>query len=141
MAGKDSTHAAGPAPRKGAGGPKQASLARGAEAERHAADWLAAQGLTVIARNVRYRGGEIDLVCRDRDTLVFVEVRQRSSASFGGAAASITEAKRRRLVLAARIFLATHPQFAALPARFDCLLLGRLPDPAPQWLRDAFAAD
>jgi len=70
---------------------------RGAAAEALAARFLAARGLTIIARNYRCRGGDIDLIARDRDTLVFVEVRLRSGDAFGGARASITAAKRRRL--------------------------------------------
>lgn len=111
---------------------------QGREAEDIAARHLEAGGLRVIERNFRVRGGEIDLICRDGRTLVFVEVRQRRRNDFGGAAASITALKRRRLLLAARIYLMRHPD---VPCRFDCVLLdgpgtGRL-----SWLRDAFGAD
>ena len=68
--------------------------ARGAEAEQLAARHLQGSGLHVIERNFRVRGGEIDLICRDGRPLVFVEVRLRSRGDFGGAAASITAAKR-----------------------------------------------
>ena len=133
MGGKDSTRAT----------PQGAANARerGLAAERLAADWLIAQGLVVIDRNVRFRGGEIDLVCRDRGTLVFVEVRQRGASRFGGAAESITAAKIRRIVLAARLYLAAHPALASLPARFDCVLLDTGAGPDVRWLRDAFSAD
>jgi putative endonuclease len=89
----------------------------------------------VVERNFRVKGGEIDLICRDGATLVFVEVRQRGRSHFGDAAASITAAKRRRIVLAARHYLAGR---AAGQCRFDCVLLDgeRL-----EWLRDAFTAD
>lgn len=112
----------------------------GSRAEDLAARFLERQGLTLLARNFRCRGGELDLVCRDGATLVFVEVRLRRNAAFGGAGASITASKQRRVVLAARNYLATHG--AASPAdracRFDCVLLdGEQID----WLRDAFAAD
>ena len=108
---------------------------RGREAEAAAARHLERHGLDVIERNFRIRGGEIDLICRDGATLVFVEVRLRRSDDFGGAAASITAAKRRRIVLAARHYLAGR---GALDCRFDCVLLDgkRL-----EWLRDAFSAD
>ena len=111
------------------------TVARGREAEQAAADYLAARGLRIVARNFRVRGGEIDLIARDGATLVFVEVRQRRNADFGGAAASITAAKRRRLILAARHYLAGHGE---APCRFDCVLAegGQL-----CWLRDAFSAD
>ena len=108
---------------------------RGREGETRAARYLAEHGLRVLERNFRVRGGEIDLICRDGTTLVFVEVRQRSRSDFGGAAASITFAKRQRLVLAARHYLARHGD---ADCRFDCVLIEgeRL-----EWLRHAFTAD
>jgi putative endonuclease len=68
---------------------KEAARLRGAQAEETAARFLAARGLVVIARNYRTRQGEVDLVARDGDTLVFVEVRARSWNAFGGAAGSV----------------------------------------------------
>lgn len=112
--------------------------ARGRQAEALAARYLERRGLRILARNFRIRGGEIDLVCRDGRTLVFVEVRLRSRSDFGGAAASIGAAKRRRLVLAARHYLAGHGD---ADCRFDCVLLDRLDEAAIEWIRDAFAAD
>lgn len=108
---------------------------RGQEAEERAARHLARHGLTILARNYRCRGGEIDLVCREGETLVFVEVRQRTQDRYGGAAASLTPTKRRRLVLAARHYLAGK----AWPVcRFDAVLLdgGTI-----EWIRNAFEAD
>jgi putative endonuclease len=107
----------------------------GAAAEQAAADYLVRQGLKLVARNFRCRGGEIDLVMRDGATLVFVEVRARTRADFGGAAESITPAKQGRIILAARHYLAQHKIDAA--CRFDAVLLqaGRM-----QWLRAAFEA-
>lgn len=110
----------------------------GARAEALAARFLAARGLRVLTRNFRVRGGEIDLVCDDDGTFVFVEVRLRRRNDFGGAAASITAAKRRRLTLAARHYLAHRPE---APCRFDCVLLSGLDEADTVWLRDAFAAD
>lgn len=110
----------------------------GAAAEALVADYLQRQGLRVLMRNFRVRGGEIDLVCREGATLVFVEVRLRRRADYGGAAASITTQKQRRLVLAARHYLARHGE---QPARFDCVLLDALSEGALTWLRDAFTAD
>lgn len=106
--------------------------ARGSEAEAQAADYLARHGLKILARNYRCRGGEIDLVCRDGATLVFVEVRLRTHRGYGGAAASITPMKQRRIVLAANHYLAGKP----LPVcRFDAVLLdGTRID----WIRNAF---
>ena len=110
-------------------------MKRGVEAEAMAAVFLERQGLTILARNYRCRLGEIDLVARDREATVFVEVRQRASSAFGGAAASITGAKRQRLLKAARHYISrqrTVPQ-----CRFDALLIEGDP-PRIEWLRDAF---
>jgi len=103
---------------------------------------LLAQGLTLVRRNYRVaagpraKGGEVDLILRDRDgTLVFVEVRSRASATHGGAAASVALGKQRRLVFAARHYLATLASVP--PCRFDVIAIdgGQL-----QWLRGAFDA-
>lgn len=110
----------------------------GAAAETLAADWLTQRGLKVVERNFRVRGGEIDLVCRDGRTLVFVEVRLRRNRDFGSAADSITLKKRQRLLLAAQHFLLKHP---ATDARFDCILLDALNAEAIEWIKNAFAAD
>lgn len=110
----------------------------GRRAEELAATYLERRGLRLVARNFRVRGGEIDLVCRDGPVLVFVEVRLRRRADFGGAGASITAAKRQRIVLAARHYLALH---GGGDCRFDCVLLDRLEAGAIEWLRDAFVAD
>jgi putative endonuclease len=105
----------------------------GAAAEDRAVAFLAQQGLKLVARNFRCRGGEIDLIMRDGGSLVFVEVRARARNDFGGAAASITAAKQARIILAARHYLAQHRVDA--PCRFDAVLIqaGQL-----QWLRAAF---
>jgi putative endonuclease len=109
--------------------------AQGAAAEDLAARYLAARGLGVIERNFRVRGGEIDLICRDGDTVVFVEVRLRRHSGYGGAAASITAAKQAKIIMAARHWLVRHGE---APCRFDCVLLD---DQRIEWLRNAFAAD
>ena len=118
-------------------GEHDTTSARGRRAEERAAQHLEARGLRVVGRNFRCRGGEIDLVCRDGATLVFVEVRLRSDPRFGGAAASVTVAKQGRIALAAEHYLAAHRLHDA-PCRFDCVLIdGEAP---PEWLRDAFQA-
>lgn len=114
------------------------TAARGREAEEWAARLLAAGGLRIIERNFRVRGGEIDLICREGPTLVFVEVRRRTHQSFGGAAASIDARKQARLILAARHYLLRQPD---TPCRFDCVLFdGDVPERG-QWLKDAFRVD
>ena len=111
---------------------------RGSEAEALAAAYLERHGLTVIERNFRVRGGEVDLICRDGKVLVFVEVRLRSNPRYGGAAASVTSAKQRRVILAARHYLAGKAQPAC---RFDCVLFDTLDPSRIEWLKNAFAAD
>jgi putative endonuclease len=110
---------------------------RGAAVEAAAQAYLRTAGLQPISANARYRGGELDLVMRDGDTTVFVEVRYRASAGFGGGAASVDLRKRRKLVLAAQLFLASHPALAAQPCRFDVIDAWGEP-PQLNWLRDAF---
>jgi putative endonuclease len=112
-----------------------ATQAAGAAAEELAAHHLVKHGLRVVERNFRVRGGEIDLICRDGSSVVFVEVRLRRRSDYGGAAASITAAKQARIIMAARHWLARHGEF---PCRFDCVLLD---GEHIEWLRDAFAAD
>jgi putative endonuclease len=106
----------------------------GCAAEDLALRFLLAQGLRLRTRNYACRMGEIDLVLQDGDMLVFVEVRQRRSHTYGGAAESITARKRARLVAAARHFLGRERQMP--PCRFDAVLV----DGASRvtWVRDAF---
>jgi putative endonuclease len=106
--------------------------------ESRAADFLLSQGVQLLARNFRVKGGEIDLIGRDGAVTIFVEVRARSvrpGADFGGAAASITPRKQRRIILAARHWLARHGDTAC---RFDCVLIE---NERLEWLQDAFRAD
>jgi putative endonuclease len=105
-------------------------------AENRAARFLERQELLVITRNYRCRGGEIDLICRDGRTLVFVEVRSRRNSDFGGAAASITPSKQRRIVLAARHYLAAMGRHS-YDCRFDCVLID---GERIEWIRNAFPA-
>lgn len=111
----------------------------GAEAERAALAYLVERGLSLVTRNYRSRFGEIDLILRDGEVLVFVEVRLRASTRFGGAAASITTAKRRKIIATAQHYLAQYRQ--APPCRFDVVLLGTGAPPTIEWLPNAFAAD
>jgi len=110
---------------------------RGRRAEDLAAEFLQQRGLEIVARNHRSRFGEIDLIARDGRTLVFVEVRMRSGDGFGGAAASITAAKRAKLVRAARHFLAGTARAPA--CRFDALLVSGMEAPI-EWIKNAFDA-
>jgi putative endonuclease len=115
---------------------------QGARVEALARDFLQRQGLEPVAANANYRDGELDLVMRDDDALVFIEVRYRRSTSFGGGAASVDARKCRKLVLAATRFLAAHREFARTPCRFDVIDASGDPEaPTFDWLRDAFRAD
>ena len=114
------------------------TTARGREAEALAARYLERYGQRVLARNFLVRGGEIDLICQDGKTLVFVEVRLRSRNDFGGAGASITATKRRRIILAARHYLAGKTE---CDCRFDCVLLDALDEKRIEWIKNAFSAD
>lgn len=115
---------------------------RGAAVEAAARVLLEKAGLQWRASNVRFRGGELDLVMYDRDaaSLVFVEVRYRRSTHFGGGAASIDINKRRKLVRAAQLYLSQHPALANSPCRFDVVEASGEP-PRLNWIRDAFRAD
>lgn len=106
----------------------------GQSAESRAEAFLKTHGLNLVARNWRCRFGEIDLVMRDGATLVFVEVRLRSRSDFGGAAASVTPAKQKKLLAAARQYLAALKTLP--PCRFDVVALSG--DAAPEWIRNAF---
>ncbi|MFZ4538708.1 YraN family protein [Propionivibrio sp.] len=117
-------------------GNNDTTTSAGKLAEDLAAHFLEKRGFTVVARNFHCRGGEIDLVCRDGKVLVFVEVRLRRNAAYGGAGASITTTKQRRIILAAQHYLLANTR-AECDCRFDCVLL----DGANiEWVRDAFAA-
>jgi putative endonuclease len=107
----------------------------GSAAEDLAARFLADNGLRIVKRNFRCRFGEIDLIARDGDTVVFVEVRLRSSSRFGGASGSIDHIKQRKLVATAGFYLARLP--SAQQCRFDAILLDRLDGSAIEWMRNA----
>ena len=117
-------------------------LQRGAAVESAARAHLEAAGLRLLAANVRFRGGELDLVMHDpaNGTLVFVEVRYRRSAAFGGGAASVDVGKRRKLVHAAQLYLASNARHADAPCRFDVVEASGEP-PRLHWIADAFRAD
>jgi putative endonuclease len=109
---------------------------RGALNEAQAERMLVAQGLRLIERNYRCRGGEIDLIMRDGDHMVFVEVRYRANRDFGGALGSVDAAKQQRLVRAAQHYLLRSGWQG--PCRFD--VVGFDGTRQPQWVRDAFPA-
>jgi putative endonuclease len=107
---------------------------RGEQAEVLAADFLRSKGLRITARNYRSRHGEIDLIARDGATVVFVEVRSRAGEAYGGAAASITAAKREKLIKTAHHYLAGITPLP--PCRFDAVLITGKP-PRIEWIHNA----
>jgi putative endonuclease len=116
--------------------------AAGAEFEQRACRELERAGLRLLERNYTTRYGELDLVMREGETLVFVEVRHRLHASHGDAAASVTATKQKRLIQTAQLWLAAHPQHAQRACRFDVMSYDGPADEArANWLRGAFDAD
>jgi len=127
----------------------------GSAAESMALRFLEAKGMRLIERNYRCRVGEIDLIMQDGDSLVFVEVRLRSNASFTpnpgfaandappfeqtfvSAAESVSHRKQARIVAAANQYLAGKRE---VPCRFDCILLDKLDPDGIEWVRNAFGA-
>jgi putative endonuclease len=97
--------------------------ARGAAAEALAGSYLERHGLIVIARNLRCRAGELDLVCLDGEVLVIAEVRLRARSDFGGALGSITPHKQRKLIRAAQYHWQRRPAWRARRARFDVIAI------------------
>jgi putative endonuclease len=113
---------------------------KGLHFEQLALDWLCARGLRPIQRNYRCQMGEIDLVMRDRDMLVFVEVRFRAARGYGDACASVDLRKQHKLRRSAQHFLLRNQQLASLPCRFDVLGIDSSASRLEyEWLQDAFA--
>ena len=113
--------------------PKQRA---GDAAEDAAAKHLAAAGCRILARNARYRDGEVDLVARERDVVVFVEVRMRASLRFGGAAVSVNSLKQKRIARAAQHWLLGEYGERWPACRFDVVTVDG--SGTIEWIRDAF---
>lgn len=116
----------------------QTPRARGAAAEDHALHYLQREGLRLKTRNFRIRRGEIDLIMEDNGEIVFVEVRARQSGRFGDGIDSITAAKRRRLIAAAKAWLQRRRDEPM--TRFDVIAVEPNSHQV-EWFRDAFHAD
>ena len=110
----------------------------GARAEQWAAQHLQQHGMKLVAQNYRGRFGEIDLIMQDGASLVFIEVRLRRNADFGGAAASIDEPKQQRIIRTAQQYLSTLTRTP--PCRFDVVLMDDAQGRNVQWLKNAFDA-
>lgn len=109
--------------------------------EAHAEAFLKERGLESIDRNYRCRFGEVDLIMRDGDILVFVEVRGRRGGRFGTPAESVTGKKQRRVAVAAAHYLQRHASLTRLSCRFDVVgVITGVDPPRVQWIRNAFDA-
>jgi TIGR00252 family protein len=116
-------------------------LVTGRSAEDTARRYLEAQGLRLIERNYRVRCGEIDLIMREGDYVVFVEVRYRTRADFGSGAESVNRRKQARLTATALCYLKAHADLAEQPTRFDVLTISPgLHGASVQWIQNAFEA-
>ena len=103
----------------------------GDEGEEQALAFLSDAGLSLVQRSYLCKGGEIDLIMRDPSSLVFVEVRTRATSQFGGAVASVTPAKQKRMVHAAQMYLQTQKSQPA--CRFDLIAID---DGKITWLKN-----
>jgi putative endonuclease len=113
---------------------KATHLLRGKHAEDQAQNFLSSKGLTLICRNYRCKQGELDLIMRDRKTLVVIEVRYRKSDTYGSALESITRSKQACISAATQHYLMTHPEDC--PLRFDVIAItgnGEI-----TWIQNAF---
>jgi putative endonuclease len=115
---------------------------QGMAGEALAARYLEERQLVVLVKNFRCKAGEIDLICVAADTLIIVEVRQRSGAAFGGALASVGAAKQRRILRATQYYLLRHAQWRHHRIRFDVVALHGAASGTQriEWIRDAFRA-
>ena len=109
-------------------------------AEQRALDYLINHGLKCVMRNYSCRVGEIDLIMRDGAYLVFIEVRARSSMNFGGGIASITYAKRQKIIKTTAHYMIKHKVYDSFPIRFDVLSIDGK-SRVITWIKDAFGAD
>ena len=115
----------------------------GKDAEQKALKFIEQQGLNIITTNYHCRLGEIDLIARDKKTLVFIEVRARSHQQWGGASASVDSRKQRKIIKAAAHFLSKHQAYRDSACRFDVIAFEAKPhsgtgDSCPVWYKDAF---
>lgn len=112
----------------------------GKRAEQAACDYLTQQGLTLIEKNYRTRCGEIDLIMKDKNFYVFIEVRLRNNLDFASSIESITASKQKKIIKTALFFLQQHRLLNKVPCRFD--VVGAIEANQTlqiQWIKNAFA--
>lgn len=96
-------------------------ISLGEDYELQAQNWLQDRGMRILARNFRGKTGEIDIIARDGEHLVFVEVRARSNRAYNTAAGSVDRRKQQRILRTAQLYLQRRPALAVLPCRFDVI--------------------
>lgn len=121
--------------------PEETTRGIGADAETMAITYLEEKGLVLLTRNYHCRRGEIDLIMRDGNFLVFVEVRYRKNNLFGSAAESVTRPKQQRLLTTASYYLQNEKCNADTACRFDVISISGQHNPHIDWIKDAFQAE
>lgn len=117
------------------------SVATGANLESQAVVYLQSYGIMLLHRNFHCKYGEIDLIAKDNDVLVFIEVRYRKNDFFGSAKESITLHKQRKIICAANFYLQTRNWAQQIACRFDVIAMtGTIDNPQIEWIKDAFNA-
>jgi putative endonuclease len=121
---------------------KDTTKALGSRGEDLAVQYLKKKGFKVIERNYRCQSGEIDLIAREKNTLVFVEIKARSSSEFGLPQEFVDRFKQRKMIEAARTFMAERHVTEEIPARFDVVAIRLAPSgPDIELIKDAFQGD
>ena len=116
--------------------------AKGNHGEQLALRYMLQQGLSLVEQNMSCRYGEIDIIMRDADEWVFVEVRLRQSQAFGGGLESVTRSKQKKLINSAEYYIQKHHKTHFEGCRFDIIeVSGALSSPNINWIKDAFWAD
>ena len=119
---------------------------QGQYTEELACQYLENKGFKLIEKNFNCRLGEIDLIMKDNDSLVFVEVRYRRSNNFGSGAESVTANKQSKLIKTASLYLQQHDTYNKYPARFDIVSITGIIETNDMnnidfdWIENAFGA-
>jgi putative endonuclease len=114
------------------------SLQRGQTAENRALQYLTSKGIQHIESNFRAKTGEIDLIVKEGNTLIFLEVKARKSNQYGHPAEFVTPAKQRKIIKTAQLYLLKHPALNNLPCRFDVITMTSVDQANIEWICDAF---
>ena len=121
---------------------KDATKALGARGEDLAVQYLKKKGFKVIERNYHCSAGEIDLIAREGKTLIFVEIKTRSSSEFGLPQEAVDRFKQKKMIEVARAYMAEHHLTEDIPARFDVVAIQLTPTgPDIELIKDAFQGD